>query len=185
MDQEKNFASPYWALRIALGTVPFLAGAAQNSFRADACRNAKKICRLNRRQVEMARELGMNPKKFFRLRPNPQQRSEAAGGRQKRFEQASDPATGCGAGERHYRSDVSGPGSGLLSRQSLRHLEAWLEERTPPKVLTQLIQEFREIADALETGSPILPFSEIPQLPGRFRHAEGSSTTVRTRVSEL
>src|SRR6516164_321900 len=44
------------------------------SHREEAWRNAKKICRLNRRQVEMARALGMNPKKLPRLRPSPQQR---------------------------------------------------------------------------------------------------------------
>src|ERR1700737_28175 len=40
----------------------------------EAWRNAKKICRLNDRQVEMARALGMNPKKLPGLRPSPQQR---------------------------------------------------------------------------------------------------------------
>lgn len=35
--------------------------------------NAKKICRLSARQVEMARALGMNPKKRPRLRPSPHQ----------------------------------------------------------------------------------------------------------------
>lgn len=37
-------------------------------------RNARKICRLSNRQVEMARALGMNPKKLPGLRPSPQQR---------------------------------------------------------------------------------------------------------------
>jgi hypothetical protein len=36
--------------------------------------NARKICRLTDRQVEMARALGMNPKKLPGLRPSPQQR---------------------------------------------------------------------------------------------------------------
>src|ERR1700756_3099695 len=40
----------------------------------EAWRNAKKICHLSARQVEMARALGMNPKKLPRLRPSPQQR---------------------------------------------------------------------------------------------------------------
>ena len=38
-----------------------------------AWRNAKKICQLNDRQVEMARALGMNPKKLPGLRPGPPQ----------------------------------------------------------------------------------------------------------------
>jgi hypothetical protein len=37
-------------------------------------RNAKRICKLNARQVEMARALGMNPKKLPSLRPSPDQR---------------------------------------------------------------------------------------------------------------
>src|SRR6516165_6894952 len=40
----------------------------------EAWKNAKKICRFNARQVEMARALGMNPKKLPGLRPSPQQR---------------------------------------------------------------------------------------------------------------
>ena len=37
-------------------------------------RNAKKICRLTARQLEMARRLGMNPKKLPGLRPSAHQR---------------------------------------------------------------------------------------------------------------
>jgi hypothetical protein len=40
----------------------------------ESWRYAKKICRLNGRQLEMARRLGMNPKKLPGLRPSPQQR---------------------------------------------------------------------------------------------------------------
>ena len=40
----------------------------------EAWTNAKKICRLNARQVEMARALGMNPRKLPGLRPSAQQR---------------------------------------------------------------------------------------------------------------
>jgi len=39
----------------------------------EAWTNAKKICRLTARQVEMARTLGMNPKKLPGLRPSPHQ----------------------------------------------------------------------------------------------------------------
>ena len=41
---------------------------------AEAWTNAKKMCRLTARQVEMARALGMNPKKLPGLRPSPQER---------------------------------------------------------------------------------------------------------------
>ncbi|MGQ0732830.1 MAG: hypothetical protein ACT4QD_04145 [Acidobacteriota bacterium] len=40
----------------------------------EAWRNARRIGRLNARQVEMARALGMNPRKLPALRPSPQQR---------------------------------------------------------------------------------------------------------------
>ena len=40
----------------------------------ESWRYVKKICRLNARQLEMARRLGMNPKKLPGLRPSPQQR---------------------------------------------------------------------------------------------------------------
>ena len=40
----------------------------------EAWTNAKKICRLTARQVEMARALGMNPKKLPGLRPSPQEK---------------------------------------------------------------------------------------------------------------
>ena len=43
----------------------------------EAWRNAKKICQLSAQQVEMARALGMNPKKLPRLRAA----LEAPGGR--------------------------------------------------------------------------------------------------------
>jgi hypothetical protein len=39
----------------------------------EAWAHAKQICRLSARQVEMARALGMNPKKLPRLRPAPQE----------------------------------------------------------------------------------------------------------------
>src|SRR5207244_3049910 len=40
----------------------------------EAWTSAKKICPLTARQVEMARALGMNPRKLPGLRPSPQQR---------------------------------------------------------------------------------------------------------------
>ncbi len=43
-------------------------------YHEESWRKAKRICQLNARQVEMARALGMNPKKLSSLRPSPQQR---------------------------------------------------------------------------------------------------------------
>lgn len=40
----------------------------------EAWTNAKEICQLTPRQVEMARALGMNPRKLPGLRPSPAQR---------------------------------------------------------------------------------------------------------------
>ena len=40
----------------------------------EAWTNAKKVCRLTARQVEMARALGMNPRTLLGLRPTPPQR---------------------------------------------------------------------------------------------------------------
>jgi hypothetical protein len=39
----------------------------------EAWTKAKTVCRLTARQVEMARALGMNPRKLPSLRPSPQQ----------------------------------------------------------------------------------------------------------------
>jgi hypothetical protein len=58
-------------------------GSMANKARAhdEAWTNAKKICRLTARQVEMASARGMNPRKLPRLRPSPQQRLRRAVGR--------------------------------------------------------------------------------------------------------
>jgi hypothetical protein len=47
----------------------------------EAWSSAKKACRLNARQVEMARALGMNPRKLPGLRPSPRQRWKLPVGR--------------------------------------------------------------------------------------------------------
>ena len=163
-------------------------------YHEQAWRNAKKICQLNARQVEMARALGMNPKKLPSLSPSRQQRwklpvgefIEACYG--KRF--GGDPL--------HHHSKKPEPGSSKLLT-SQRHvdtpkrvrdeasqladlvcyflnladdLEAWLAQRTvAPEVLPQVVQELREIAEALETGAPIWPIPTIPQSPRPARHA--------------
>jgi hypothetical protein len=46
----------------------------------EAWTNAKRICRLNARQVEMACALGMNPRKIPGLRPRPQERWKLVAG---------------------------------------------------------------------------------------------------------
>lgn len=49
-------------------------GAAKASPNADKWAEAKRLCRLSTRQVEMAQALGMNPQKIPGLRPSPSQR---------------------------------------------------------------------------------------------------------------
>ena len=172
----------------------------------EAWRNAKKICRLNAQQVEMARALGMNPKKLPRLRPSPQQRWKLPVGEfiescyWKRF--GGDPL------DQHPHKPER-DSSKLLTRQpnldepkSVRDavtqvgdlvcyllnlgddLQAWLAHGTvAPEVLPLVIRELREIAQALETGAPIWPIPTIPVSPRRPRHVS-SQQGDRERTSD-
>ena len=154
----------------------------------EAWRSAKKICQLNAQQVEMARALGMNPKKLPRLRPSPQQRWKLPVGEfieacyQKRF--GGDPLS------HHQHRPEPGAGKlpmlqrGLAARKRVRdaasqldslicylmnladHLQTWVAQGTvPPDLLPQVIAALREIAKALETGAPILPIPAISPHP--------------------
>jgi hypothetical protein len=158
------------------------------SQREEAWRNAKKICRLSRRQVEMARSLGMNPKKLPGLRPSPQQRWKLPVGEfieacyWKRFGHPLDPhppKSGLGSSELLIpRQEVQTPNSVRDAKSQLEQLvcylmnlnddlEAWLARGTVgSEVLPQLIRELREIAHGLETAGPILSMPEIPPPPG-------------------
>lgn len=160
----------------------------------EAWRNAKKICQLNAQQVDMARALGMNPKKLPGLRPSPRQRWKLPVGKfieacyRKRF--GGDPLD-------HHQHRPE-PGSRKLPippwdvearkrvRDAASHLEdlicylmnladdlqTWLAQGTlAPEVLPQVIAELREIAEALETGAPISPIPAIPPSPRPPRHA--------------
>jgi len=158
----------------------------------EAWRNAKKICRLSVRQLEMARALGLNPKKLPGLRPSPQQRWKLPVGEfieeiySKRF--GGDPLK--------HRPHLPKPNSKLSPPQPDLHaperlpdagldagdlvcylmnladdLQKWLAHGTvAPEVLRQVSTEFREIAQALDTGAPISPIPTIP-LPPRARRA--------------
>ena len=154
----------------------------------EAWANAKKICRLNARQVEMARALGMNPRKLPGLRPSPQQRWKLPVGEfieeryRKRF--GGDPRN----------QDPRGPEPGPRTT-SIRDLDADVPERVrdpawqlsdlacylvnladdlqrwlahgsiDPDVLPQVREELREIAKALDTGESISPIPAIPPPP--------------------
>ena len=160
--------------------------------REEAWRNAKKICRLNRRQVEMARALGMNPKKLPRLRPSPQQRWKLPVGEfieacyWKRFGHRLGPLphkSGLDSSElltpqegvQTLKSvpDVMSQVEGLVRyfMNLTDDLEAWLAHGiVESEVLPQLIRELREIVHALENGEPVLSIPEIRSPPGPPRH---------------
>ena len=160
----------------------------------EAWKNAKRICRLNRRQLEMARALGMNPRKLPRLRPSPQQRWKLPVGAfieelyRKRF----------GGHPRHDEPEGRAPGSGKppssqrdtrasnrlrnpeLVRDPMSQLgdlicyltnladdvQKWLTHNSiDPDVPRQVSAELRGIAAALDTGTSIDPIPGIPVPP--------------------
>ena len=160
----------------------------------EAWSNAKRVCRLSGRQVEMARALGMNPKKLPGLRPSPEQRWKRPVGEfieeryRKRFgENAGDSEPrGPRSDSRQPsapREDAHAPGAvrdPISQVQELicyltnlaDDLRQWLECGTvDPEVQRQLAGELREIADALDRGAPVPEVSEIPIPPPEARTA--------------
>lgn len=148
-----------------------------------AWRDAKKLCRLSGRQVDMARSLGMNPKKLPRLRPSPQQRWKLPVGAfieecyRKRFSGAPESD-----GSRREKGEGRSHPDDALKMARARtsqvealvcyvanladDLESWLVHgKIGPEVLAQVCREFREIADALEAGALIRQMPEIPVPP--------------------
>ena len=161
----------------------------------EAWTNAKTICRLNARQVEMARALGMNPRKLPGLRPSAQQRWKLPVGEfieeryGKRF----------GGGPRHQDARAPEPRSRTPSTRDLDvdvpervrdpawqlsdlacylanladDLQKWLAHGTiDPEVLPQVSEELLEIAKALDTGALISPIPAIPVPPQATRRGE-------------
>jgi hypothetical protein len=140
--------------------------------------NAKKLCRLSRRQMEMARALGMNPKKLPGLRPSPQQGWKLPVGAfiedcyRKRFGGApvSDKSRQPKGESRLTADNRSETAHGLTTQvENLvcyfanlsEDLEQWLMHGKPaPEVLVQVRKELRAIADALEADEL------VPQMPG-------------------
>jgi hypothetical protein len=159
----------------------------------EAWSNTKRICQLNDRHVEMARALGMNPRKLPGLRPSPQERWKLPVGEfieeryRKRF--GGDPPD--------HHPDVPDPGSrkpappqrDTHAPERLSHaaqagelvcylmnladdLQTWLAHGTfDPEVMPQVIEELREIAQALDTGAPISAMPAIPAPPYPPRRA--------------
>jgi hypothetical protein len=156
-------------------------------------RNAKKLCRLSRRQVAMARTLGMNPKKLPGLRPSSPQRWKLPVGAfieecyRKQFGGApvSNKSRQREGGSRLTAEDVLETSRGLTSQvENLvcyfanlsDDLEKWLVHGTiAPEVLVQVRKELRAIADALEAGEPIPQMPEIAIPPALRSERRGQS----------
>jgi len=155
-------------------------------------RNAKKICRLSRRQLEMARALGMNPRKLAGLRPSPRQRWKLPVGAfieecyRKRFGGApeSNEIQRLQGGSRFNADNAldmavepMGQVEDLMCYFANLYddLESWLVHGTiPPEVLDQVRKELCEIVDALEMGKSVPQMPEIPTPP-----APSSARSVR------
>ena len=158
----------------------------------EAWTNAKKICRLTARQVEMARALGMNPRKIPGLRPSPQERWKLPVGEfiEQRYRKrlgghphdqdsrgpeprSRKPSTGGVATD--LDADVSGRVRDAAWQLSdlacylvnlADDLQQWLAHGSiDPGVLPQVREELRAIAKALDTGAPISPIPAIPPPP--------------------
>jgi hypothetical protein len=156
-----------------------------------AWKDAKAICRLTARQVEMARALGMNPKKLPGLRPSPQQRWKLPVGAfivecyRKRFgkttrDDGSTPTSRThavatrDADVSERRRDPAWQVSDLVCYlvNLADDLQAWLAHGSiDPEVLPRVREELGEIAKELETGAPISPMPAIPVPPQPARPA--------------
>jgi hypothetical protein len=153
--------------------------------------NAKKLCRLSRRQIEMARALGMNPRKLPGLRPSPQQRWKLPVGAfiedcyRKRFggapvsDRSHQPKGESRLTADNWLETAHGPASQLENlvcyfANLSEDLERWLMHGTlAPEVLVQVQKELRVIAGALEAGEvvPQMPEIAIPPAPRSERSA--------------
>jgi hypothetical protein len=154
----------------------------------EAWTNAKKICRLSSRQVEMARALGMNPRKLPGLRPSPQQRWKLPVGEfieqryRKRFGAFPHGDGPRGSGASSHRGWAANRDAYVPERVEdpawqmselvcylmnlADDLQAWLGHASiDSEVLPQVGQELREIAKALDSGAPISPMPGIPVPP--------------------
>jgi hypothetical protein len=174
--------------------------------RDEAWTNAKKICRLTARQVEMARTLGMNPSKLPRLRPSPQQRWKLPVGEfiekcyRKHFGGAPREKHARGPEPRSRRpsiTDLEGSVPELVRDPACQlsdlacylanladDLQQWLVHGSvDPEVLPQVREELRQIANALDTGAPISPIPTIP-LPPRPTRRDLSRRGDQERVFE-
>lgn len=158
----------------------------------DAWTNAKKVCRLTTRQIEMARALGMNPRELLSLRPSPQQRWKLPVGAfiEDRYRERF-------GGERlDRRASVADPDlrkseppqPHVLAPERVRDaapqvedlvcylmnladdLQRWLAHGSvAPEVLRQVREELQQVVAALDNGASISPMPAIPLPPRAVR----------------
>jgi hypothetical protein len=148
----------------------------------EAWTNAKKICRLSSRQVEMGRALGMNPRKLPRLRPGPHQHWKLPVGEfiekcyWKRFGAAprtrgQEPSARKPSRDTDASDRVRNPAWQLSDlacycTNLADDLQKWLAHGSiDPEVLPQVREELQAIAKALDTGESISPIPAIPPPP--------------------
>jgi hypothetical protein len=149
----------------------------------DAWAQAKKLCRLNARQVEMAKKLGMNPRKLPSLRPNPQQKWKLPVGAfiedryHKRFggedELEAMLAAPTGAGRVRARARSSQLFELLCF---LENLAADLQQHVHDadggeQIVTHASRQLRALADALDRGDMVSPLPELPPATRPIRQA--------------
>lgn len=131
----------------------------------DEWARAKKLCRLNARQIEMAKQLGMNPRKLPNLIPSPGQRWKAPVGEfieglhAKRFgappppgpRAAMEPEWPAPGPWTTYAGDVAA---------HLLDLHDRLEDRlatgsATSRALLALAADLRRVADEIESNVPV------------------------------
>jgi len=166
----------------------------------EAWTNAKKICRLNARQVGMARALGMNPRKLPGLRPSPQQRWKLPVGEfieeryRKRF--GGDPRDHDARGPEPSSRKPSTTDRDADASERVRDpgwqlsdlvcyfmnladdLQKWLAHGSiDPEVLPQVREELAAIMAALDTRAPIsaIPAIPLPPRPARSHFSRRGS----------
>ena len=154
----------------------------------EAWTHVKRVCRLNARQVEMARALGMNPRKLPGLRPSPQQRWKLPVGEfieeryRKRFGSDTRDCGPRGPAPSSRKPSTTDLDADVPERvrdpawqlsdlacylvNLADDLQQWLAHGSiDPDVLPQVREELQEIAKALDTGAPISPVTAIPVPP--------------------
>jgi hypothetical protein len=166
----------------------------------EAWTNAKKVCRLTARQVEMARALGMNPWKLPGLRPSPQQRWKLPVGEfieeryWKRFGRDPRPHDARGpepSSRKPSITDLDADASEPVRNPEWQlrdlvcycmnladDLQKWLAHGSiDPEVLPQVREELAAIVAALDTQAPIseIPAILLPPRPARSHSSRRGS----------